>query len=400
MKKSDRAIRISAYTATSAIGNDKHTMLEAVAAQRSGLRTLRSLDTQDWKGPEPFDTWVGQVDQLDTPLPTVWSHWDCRNNRLAWRALQSDGFIEDVKAVCTRYGRHRVAMVLGTSTSSIGQTEKAYRHRAAQGKFPPDMANRRLHSLHSLTEFVQEVLGIEGPAYTLSTACSSSAKAFCTAQRLLQLELVDAVVVGGVDSLCGSVLYGFHALQLVSADPCRPFDVDRNGINLGEAAGFALLERGTGGLQLLGYGESSDAHHMSAPHPQGKGAEAALDAALNSANMQASEIDYIHLHGTATLKNDEIEAELMRRRFGAHTLASSTKGMTGHTLGAAGILGAVFSLLALEHGWIPGTANTRQLAPFCGPQILLKPQRSELRVAASHAFAFGGSNCVLIWGKS
>ena len=245
---------------------------------------------------------------------------------------------------------------------------------------------------------------------------------FATAERMLRLGLVDAAVVGGVDTLCGSVLFGFNALQLVSAEPCRPFDAQRSGISIGEAAGFALLERvdhaltlsavaaprgdaaGLGaarrpaGLYLLGYGESSDAHHMSTPHPEGLGAERALDDALARAGIDAAAVDHINLHGTASAKNDEVEAALVARRFPATTHASSTKGITGHTLGAAGIVEAAASLLAIEHGLRPGTVNTRVLDPACGPQVRIETAHAPVRIALSNSFGFGGNNCVLVFG--
>ena len=256
-----------------------------------------------------------------------------------------------------------------------------------------------MHTPHSLTMFVQEALGLEGPAETLSTACSSSAKVFASAERLIRLGLVDAAVVGGVDTLCGSVLFGFNSLELVSPEPCRPFDAERNGISLGEAAGFALLERGPGRLELLGYGEASDAHHMSTPHPEGLGAERALDDALARAGLAAEDIDYINMHGTASAKNDEVEGALVARRFPPGTHASSTKGFTGHTLGAAGIVEAAISLLSLETGLMPGTVNTTQLDTDCGPQIKLQPARGDVKVALSNSFGFGGNNCALVFGK-
>ncbi len=375
-------------------------MLHAVQADKSGLRKLECKFPANKLTSVDLKTWVGQVDGLEIPLPQRWEAWDCRNNRLAWMGLQSDDFFNHVQKTNKRYGADRIALILGTSTSSIGETESAYADRAATGMFPAHLGNSALHTLHSLTAFVQEVLGIHGPSYTISTACSSSAKAFCAAERLLRLNLVDAVVVGGVDSLCGSVLYGFNALQLISPDPCRPFDVYRQGISIGEAAGFALLEREAGPTKLLGYGESSDAHHMSAPHPTGQGAEAALNQALTRAGLDSEAIDYVHLHGTATPKNDAIETHLINRCFSPHTLASSTKGMTGHTLGAAGMLGAAFSLLALEYGWIPGTVNTKNLDPLCGHNILKEAVNQSVHTVASNSFAFGGSNCVLIWGRA
>lgn len=385
-------IQVTAYTATSAVGVGKAAMRAAVAAQRSGLRP------NDF-GPAPLATWVGRVDGLDAPLPGSLRRWDCRNNRLAWLGLNADGFPEDVASARRRVGAARVAVVLGTSTSSIGATEEAYRVLDAEGRFPPALRSTRLHTPHSLAAFVQEALGLTGPCLTVSTACSSSAKAFAVAERLLRVGLVDAAVVGGTDTLCGSVLFGFNALQLVSPEPCRPFDARRRGINLGEAAGFALLERGPGPLQLIGHGESSDAHHMSTPHPEGLGAEHALDAALARAGIEAGAVDHINLHGTASTKNDEVEAALVARRFGARTHASSTKGFTGHTLGTAGIVEAAFSLLAIETGQMPGTPNSERLDPVCGPQIRLQPAQGDVRVALSHSFGFGGTNCVLVFAR-
>lgn len=392
-------VRILSYTAVSALGDGRSALRDAVATGRSGLRPLGRHDFGAAPLAEPLNTWVGRVDGLEQPLPTRWAHWDCRNNRLAWRGLQADGFADAVAAAVARHGADRVALVLGSSTASIGATEEAYQALDASGVFPPQPDNPSLHSLHSLTGFAQEALGLQGAALTVSTACSSGAKAFAAAERLLRLGLADAAVVGGVDSLCGSVLFGFHALQLVSPEPCRPFDQARQGISIGEAAAFALLERGSGGLQLLGHGESSDAHHLSAPDPDGAGAEAALDQALARAGLRAEQIGYVHLHGTATPKNDEVEARLLARRFPADTPVGSTKGMTGHTLGAAGALGAVFSLMALDHGLLPGTANTSAPETALGNRLLLDPRQQPVRTVVSHAFAFGGSNCVLVFGR-
>ncbi len=385
-------IRISAYTATSAVGIGRAAMRAAVAAERSGLRP------NDF-GPAPLATWVGQVDGLERPLPASLARWDCRNNRLAWLALNADGLPDAVAQARQRVGAGRVAVILGTSTSSIGATEDAYRALDADGRFPAALRSTRVHTPHSLAGFVQDALALEGPCLTVSTACSSSAKAFAVAERMLRLGLVDAAVVGGADSLCGSVLFGFNALQLVSPEPCRPFDRRRAGINLGEAAGFALLERGPGALQLIGHGESSDAHHMSSPRPDGLGAERALDDALARAGLDATAVDHINLHGTASAKNDEVEAALVARRFGAHTHAASTKGFTGHALGSAGIVEAAFALLALETGWMPGTLHCEEPDAACGPQIRTRPARGDVRVALSHSFGFGGTNCVLAFSR-
>ena len=386
-------VQISAYTATSAVGQGKAAMLAAVRADRSGLRP------NDF-GPEPLPTWIGRVGGVEAaPLPAALARWECRNHRLAWIGLCADGFIDAVAAARERHGAQRIAVIVGTSTSSIGATEEAYRVLDTQGRFPPQLRSTLLHTPHSLGNFVQDALALAGPCLTVSTACSSSAKVFAVAERLLRLDLVDAAVVGGCDTLCGSVLFGFHALQLVSSEPCRPFDVRRSGINLGEAAGYALLERGAGALQLVGYGESSDAHHMSSPHPEGLGAERALDDALARAGLSPEAVDHINLHGTASAKNDEVEAALVARRFGPRTHASSTKGYTGHALGAAGIVEAAFSLLAIETGLMPGTLNSEALDAVCGPQIRLHAAQGEVRVALSHSFGFGGTNCVLAFAQ-
>jgi 3-oxoacyl-[acyl-carrier-protein] synthase-1 len=392
-------LQITAYTATSAVGVGKEALADALAQSRSGLRA------NDF-GDAPLPTWIGRVEGVeDVRLPEPLAHWDCRNNRLAYMGLQADGFMEAVAAAREKYGASRIALILGTSTASIGETELAYTQLDAEGNFPPDQRRAAVHTPHSLAMFTQELLGISGPSETISTACSSSAKVFASAERLIRLGLADAAVVGGADTLCGSVLFGFNSLELVSTEPCRPFDANRNGISLGEAAGFALVERVQAGaaaapLQLLGYGEASDAHHMSTPHPEGLGAERALDEALQRAGLAPEAIDYINMHGTSSQKNDEVEGALVARRFPARTHASSTKGFMGHTLGAAGIVEAVISLLAIERGLMPGTVNTRTLDEGFGPQIRLEPARGEVRYALSNSFGFGGNNCSLVFGKA
>jgi 3-oxoacyl-[acyl-carrier-protein] synthase-1 len=365
---------------------------DALATRTSGLRR------NDF-GAQPLSCWIGRVDGLEeSPLPSAFSAWDARNNRLAWMALHQDGFVDRAKAAVEKYGATRVALVLGTSTSSIEETERAYRELTPDRHLSTAQRRSEVHQTHSLSSFVQTALGVEGPCLTIATACSSSAKVFASAARLLEIGLVDAAIVGGADSLCGSVLYGFNALELVSRDPCRPFDADRNGLSLGEAAGFALLERvdaDKAAPRLVGYGESADAHHMSAPHPQGLGAGLALHAALARAGLTPNEVDYINLHGTASRQNDEVEAALIAHTFSARTLASSTKGWTGHTLGAAGIVEAVITLMSMQQGFVPGVLNTRTLDPVCGPQIIVDNGSRAIRVALSNSFGFGGNNCCL-----
>jgi 3-oxoacyl-[acyl-carrier-protein] synthase-1 len=387
-------LAVSAYSATSALGRGLAAHLEALRDARGGL------GINDFSS-APLECRIGRVAGIeDTVLPARLAHWDCRNNRLAWIGLQQDGLRDAVAAAVARHGAARVALVLGTSTASIGSTEDAYR-RLDHGHFPADLQRPEIHTPHSLTAFVADATGIAGPALTISTACSSSAKVFASAERLIRLGLAEAALVGGVDTLCNSVLFGFHSLELVSPHGCRPFDTRRDGISIGEAAGFALLERATvapRAPRLLGHGESSDAHHMSTPHPEGRGALSALDDALARAGVGTEAVDYINLHGTATLKNDEVEAKLLPR-FPARTRASSTKGFTGHTLGAAGALEAVIALLAIEHGIVPPNLGCSEPIPDAAPWLALQPAEQRIDVAVSNSFGFGGNNACLVFGR-
>ncbi len=410
---------ITAYSVVCAAGIGQAALLAALRSNRSALRP-----TAEWPALNQWiagdtqvlpDAALGLVSDIEnTRLPAALQSWDCRAHRLAWLGLQADGFATAVQAALQRHGSPRVGLVLGTSAATIAVSESAYRH-LQEGQFPPAVAQERLNTLHAPALFVQEALGLQGPCTTVSTACSSSAKAFAQAERWLRVGLADAVVVAGVDALAASTLYGFKALGLLSATACRPFDTRRDGISMGEAAGFVLLERcATGakpaleggvpsnhrpGLQLQGYGESNDAFHMSSPHPLGLGAERAVREALARAGLQGAQVDYVNLHGTSTPQNDTIEAALLARCYGGATRASATKGLTGHAMGAAGILEAVVCLLALEHGWLPGTAHTTQPEPAAQAQLLLLPQAAPLQVAVSHSFGFGGNNCVLVFGK-
>lgn len=392
-KPSASPLAVTASTIVTAQGRGKAAHIQAMTAMHSGLRD------NDFSI-APLSCHIGRVAGLeDITLPETLRGWDCRNNRLAWLALNLDGFDAAVAAARTRYGAERIALLVGTSTGSIDSTEEAYR-RLDDHHLPEDARRPPIHCLHSLGGFLGEALSLAGPALTVSTACSSSAKVFAMAERMIRSGVVDAAVVGGVDSLCHSVLFGFNSLQLVSDAACQPFDVSRKGISIGEGAGLALLERAQtkpDAPRLAGWGESSDAWHMSTPHPEGLGAELAIDEALKRAGLCAEDVDYINLHGTATRHNDAVEAELVHRLFPARVRASSTKGGTGHTLGAAGAVEAVFSLLAMEHGMIPGTIGCSHPEPVCAPQLVLRTQAQPVRVALSNSFGFGGNNACLVF---
>ncbi|UXI68698.1 beta-ketoacyl-ACP synthase [Tahibacter amnicola] len=390
------ALAITAYTATSAVGHGTSALAQALKDRRSGLT------------PNDFTTtalacWIGRVEGVEAvAIPPQWAHWDCRNNRLAWLGLHQDGLRDACTDLLRRHGARRVALVLGTSTASIGATEAGYRTLDAQGAFAPAFRDPMLHTPHSLAAFVQAVLGTRGPVATVATACSSSAKVFAQAERLIRLGWADAAIVGGVDTLCDSVLFGFNALQLVSPDPCRPFDAARSGISIGEAAGFAILERADAAPsapRLIGWGESSDAHHMSSPHPEGLGARLAITDALARAGLGTEQVDYVNMHGTATPANDAVEAAVVAAMFPATTRASSTKGWTGHALGAAGIVEAVATLTAMREGFVPGSLHCTHPDRACGPQLALGNETRDIQVALSNSFGFGGNNAALLFGQ-
>ncbi len=392
-------LALTSFTATSCIGRGVGATLATLRARRTGLAPC-AFETVT------LDTCVGEVAGVDdAPLPASLREFECRNNRLALLGLGQDGFAEAVKRAASRHGRERVGVFLGTSTSGILETELAYRQRdPVSGALPAHFRYRGAHNSFSLAAFAQQALQLSGPAVVISCACSSSAKVFASARRAIEAGLIDAAVVGGVDSLCLTTLYGFHSLQLVSRTPCRPFDVARDGISIGEAAAFALLERPGAGLDanavlLLGVGESSDAYHMSAPHPQGLGARAAMLQALEAAALAPGDIEYINFHGTGTPSNDEAEARAVTGVLG-QVPGSSTKGATGHTLGAAGALEAVICALALQHGVMPAGVNTSEVDPALAVHYLRDNRAARLSRVMSNSFGFGGSNCSLIFGRA
>ena len=392
-------LALSSFTATSALGCGLPATLAALRAGRSGLAPCAFESVT-------LETSVGEVPGVDANAlpPALTAEFDCRNNRLAWLGLNQDGFAQAVERAAGRYGRARLGIFLGTSTSGILETELAYRRRDPAGAFPADFRYAGAHNSFSLAAFVRRALRLGGPAVVISSACSSSAKAFASARRAIGTGLIDAALVGGVDTLCLTTLYGFHSLQLVSRTPCRPFDVARDGISIGEAAAFALLEpaagSAAGSVLLLGTGESSDAYHMSSPPPDGAGARAAMQAALSDAGLSAADIDYVNFHGTGTPSNDEAEARAVADVLGRQIPGSSTKGATGHTLGAAGALETVICALALQEGLMPGGVNTTQVDPALPVHYLRANRNARLRRVISNSFGFGGTNCSLILGRA
>ena len=390
-------LAITSYTLTSALGCGNTDTLNALLTRRSGLSACDFYDVD-------LPTWIGRVKDIEqVSMPQKLAPFACRNNQLALLALLQDDFLPAIARAKQHYGAHRIAVIVGTSTSGILQTELAFRRRSHDGNLPEDFHYTQTHEIASAAEFTRQMLQLNGPGLAISTACSSSAKAFASAQRMIAAGLCDAAVVGGVDSLCHTTLYGFSSLELLSTQPCRPADAYRDGISIGEAAGFVLLEKqqmvDKGHVAFLGYGESNDAHHMSTPHPEGLGAKLAMERALASARLDITQVDYINLHGTASKTNDRAEDLALTQLCAQAIPCSSTKGWTGHTLGAAGVTEAIISALCIEHDLIPGSLNTVTIDPAFNSQIMLENQQSPVRCVLSNSFGFGGNNCTLTFAR-
>jgi len=333
------------------------------------------------------------------PLPDA--QWQSRNNQLALAALQQ--IRAEVDTAVARFGAQRVGVVLGTSTSGVAESEAPVSQWLHEGSVADDYHYSR-QEMAAPAQFIAEVLGLQGPTFVVSTACSSGARALASARRLLRAGICDAVITGGVDSLCSLTVQGFSALEAVSSERCNPFSASRQGINIGEGAALFLMTREAAAVELAGVGESSDAHHISAPDPAGKGAIASMQAALADAAVAAAQIDYVNLHGTATALNDQMEALAVNTVLGNQVPASSTKPLTGHTLGAAGALEAAFCWLLMQ-------SDSAEVLP---PQLWdgnADPELADIRLvegdcavpvqyALSNSFAFGGNNISLILGRA
>jgi len=373
-----------------ALGDTTEIVLDALEKGRSGL------------GPCPIELpFAALTGFVRAPLPTLPAAYrgaDSRTARLAVAAL--DPLLPALARAIARVGAHRVALVLGTTTAGLERTESAYHELSVSGKLPGDYDLHRQHSFGGLLEVVRGVAGVTGPALVVSTACSASAKALGTAQRLMAAGLVDAALVGGVDSLCLTTLCGFQSLEILSADPCRPFSEQRRGTNLGEGAAFLLLEReGEARAWVLGVGESSDAYQMSSPHPEGRGALAAMREALARAGRQPEDVHHVNAHSPGTRLNDVSEGLAISTLLGAHVPVASTKGYTGHLLGACGATEAVFAVASLERGFIPASLGSAPLDATLGIEVALERRPFQGRTVLSNSFAFGGSNVSVLFGR-
>jgi len=372
---------------------------------------LANLLRGEAPGMQPRTGWIPEravhVGTVREELPVWPEHlaaFHSRNNRLL--AAAAEEIAAPLAAARERFGADRIGVVLGSSTSGIAEGEAAIAAHEKTGEVPPAYDYRQ-QEIASPSEGLARLLGLDGVAYTISTACSSSAKAFGAARNLIEMGQCDAVVVGGADSLCRLTLNGFAALESVAAGPCRPFSSERDGINIGEGAALFLMTREPGPIRLVGVGESCDAHHISAPEPDGLGAEAAMRAALDEGGVDPDAVAYLNLHGTATPKNDEMESAAVARVLGPAIPCSSTKSLTGHTLGPAGAIEVALCWLLLSEY---NNGNVLPAHIFNGPRddslprigLLEEPGRLPTdgpRYCLSNSFAFGGNNCsVLIAG--
>ena len=379
------------------LGNSKRDIVARLLTRGESAPTQDSLFSSQW-GHQ-----VGRIHQEFPSVPAYLSRFDCRNNRIAVAALEQIRPAIDVAV--QRYGTNRIGVVMGTSTSGIAETENAVSSFMVEEKYPEGYHAIR-GALGGLGEFVAAYLETSGPVYTVSTACSSSGNAILGARRLLNLGLCDAVVVGGIDSLCRMTVQGFASLDALAFDYCKPLTAARDGINIGEGAAIFLMSRDVGTVCLLGGAGSSDAYHISAPHPEGDGAFRAMHDALRDSGLQAKDIDYLSLHGTGTPQNDSMECIAVNRLFGNGTPCSSTKSMTGHTLGAAAALELSFCWLLLNCGdnWrLPPSLHLEELDPQLASVLLTTPDDyagRRPRICMSNSFAFGGSNVSLVIGTT
>lgn len=383
------AVGIQFSAALSALGQNAAELQHALTnpentlSQRGDLIAGRSV-------------WVGASDQtLVQTVPESLNGVDSRNLRFALTALAQ---IEtEIHAYTAQFAKQRLAVIVGTSTSGIADNESVLKVQFQQS------VQHQKQEMGSLAEALQQYLGWEGPAYTISTACSSAAKALAAGQRLLNADLADAVLVGGVDTLCKLTLNGFDSLESLSSGICQPCGVNRDGINIGEAAGLFLLSKVPAPVMLLSSGESMDAWHISAPHPEGKGAAEAMQKALDAAQLQASDIGYLNLHGTSTPQNDAMEIKAVQTVFSDAAVAlSSTKHKTGHCLGAAGAIEAfICQQVLLDQSWLPLHHAGELDDALAGQNYVFTPHlNTPIRYAMSNSFAFGGSNISLIFGTA
>jgi len=386
-----RALPLVDFSLCCALGSSVDAVARQLSTGQTGLRAA------------PFELGYAApsgllLDALP-PLPGRLAAYETRQARLTVATLEP--LLGRIGATVRRVGAERVGVVLGSSNGGLDTTERVYAARLASSAATAALSLNAQHAFHAMLSVIRELTGIAGPAHVVSTACSSSGKAFASGARLIAAGLADAVLVGGIDALCEMTLRGFRSLGVLAEEPCRPFGVRRPGINIGEGAALFLLERDAdAGLALLGCGETSDGYHMTAPEPDGEGAERAMQQALHDAQLDPSAIDLINAHATGTDQGDSSEARALERLFGARTPVISTKGYTGHALGAAGAVEAALSLICMQRSLIPCSLGAAPLDASLALDVVQQPRSASLRNVLSNSFAFGGSNVCVIFGKA
>ncbi|MEC7583299.1 MAG: beta-ketoacyl synthase N-terminal-like domain-containing protein [Planctomycetota bacterium] len=386
-RTSMRPLNVTGYSMVSALGVGRDQHLAALSEGRTGLQQPSIA--------LPFETAAGEVPVTLPELPESMAVRSTRISRMA--ALLLEGLDEPLRRARERWRPERIAVLLGTSVAGAEATENAYRTYIEEGQFPKTYDFQRQHTFGAVLHVVAELVGAKGPAWMASTACTSSGKPFATARRLMAADLIDAAVVGGLDTLCELTLTGFQSLQALDVKPCRPFNVDRGGISIGEGGVLALVEReGDPRVLVGGVGETSDCYHISAPHPEGSGARQAMADAMAQAGCKPEDIDHVNAHGTGTRLTDIAEAKAIGSLLPAEVPVVSTKGYTGHTLGAAAALEFAFAACAIEEGWIPRSLGSEPKDPEIGLTVPTESTRGSFRRVISNSFAFGGNNVSLL----
>lgn len=380
---------ITGFAMCNAIGSNRNEVRQSLFEGRSGL------------GPSPidlpFETVVGAV-RVELPqLPPALEPWTTRTTQIA--ALLFDDLRPEMERLRERWRPDRIAVLLGTSTGGADATESAYRHYLSSGSLPGDYDLFRHHTFGAILHVARELARATGPSWMVSTACTSSAKPLATAQRLISAGIIDAAVVGGIDTLCSMTLHGFRSLDALSKGACRPFAADRDGLNIGEGGAFLLIERSGDPIALLeGVGESSDAYHISAPHPEGLGARLAMQRALEEAGCSAASVDHVNAHGTGTRLNDVSESAAIDAIFGREVPVVSTKSYTGHMLGAAGATEAAMAIMAVVEGWIPASLRASPVDEKILVNVNQERIDGKVSRVVSNSFAFGGNNISVVIG--
>ncbi|MGE0790252.1 MAG: beta-ketoacyl-ACP synthase [Sandaracinaceae bacterium] len=382
---------ITAWSVVNALGRSTREVFASLDASKSGLGPSPI--------PLPIETVVGAIPGELTPVRGEHAAYDTRLAQLGLLAF--DEILPAVAAARERWGASRVGVLLGTSTGGLEETEQAFAAWLAEGSLPTRYDYEHQHNFAAFGELLSKIAGVTGPSYVVSTACSSSGKVAASASRLIRANLVDAVLVGGIDSLTRMTLNGFNSLGILSSSRCRPFSAARDGINIGEGAAFALLEREAkdAKVELLGVGESADAYRMSSPEPSGRGARESMERALAASGRAIEDVDLINAHGTATKLNDAAESAAIHAVFGDRVPVVSTKGYTGHLLGAAGGTELVFSIHALLGGRIPASLGCDPVDPEIVVNVSADARNADLECVMSNAFAFGGSNVSVLVGR-